>query len=285
MTQVSASDPIARLQDHPRKIVHRTRGRRQGPVTLLVSPGELGQELKPFIVLGLLDTQKASFPGFGLHPHSGIATLTFLFEGSFGYEDTTGAMGMLPEGGVEWFKSGHGAWHAGDPAETGRARGFQLWVALPPEHELGPVESVYQRPEDVVQEGPARVLMGAYGGAVSSLRAPAPLNYFAVRLKEGEKWRYQPPADHSVAFIALASGRVSTPEAVQGVELVIFEPGNAPINIEAAADTELVLGSAAPYPHGLVSGHYSVHTCATALEAGERRINEIRAGLQAKGRL
>ena len=251
---------------------------------MLVSPEELGQRLKPFIALGILDTD-ATFRGFGLHPHSGIATLTFLFEGSFGYEDTTGATGMLPEGGVEWFKSGHGAWHAGDPAATGRARGFQLWVALPPDHELGPVESVYQGPEEVVEAGPARVLMGAYGGAISALKAPAPLNYLAVRLKAGATWRYQPPVDHTTAFIALASGRVSVPGPVDGGELVIFESGNDAINVVAEMDTELVLGSAAAYSHNLVSGYHSVHTSRATLEAGERRINEIRARLRAAGRL
>lgn len=285
MTQSTAANSNARAPEQGRRIVHRTRGRRQGPVTVLVTPEELGQTLKPFIVVGILDTEKAAFAGFGLHPHSGIATLTFLFEGNFGYEDTTGAAGMLPEGGVEWFKSGHGAWHAGDPAETGRARGFQLWVALPPEHELGPVESVYQRPEDVVQAGPARVLMGSYGGAVSSLKAPAPLNYLAVRLKEGASWLYQPPADHTTAFIALASGRVAVPEPVDAGELVIFESGSGALRLVAEADTELVLGSAAPYSHPLVSGHYSVHTSRVALEAGERRIKEIRARLHREGRL
>ena len=285
MTQPTASNSNAGARKQVRRIVHRTRGRRQGPVTVLVTPEELGQKLKPFIVLGLLDTDKTAFPGFGLHPHSGIATLTFLFEGSFGYEDTTGAAGMLPEGGVEWFKSGHGAWHAGDPAETGRARGFQLWVALPPEHELGPVESVYQGPEEVVQAGPARVLMGSYGGATSSLNAPAPLNYLALRLKAGATWFYQPPADHTIAFVALASGHVALPEPVDGGELVIFESGNEAITLVAKADTELVLGSAAPYSHNLVSGYHSVHTSPAALEAGERRINEIRARLHREGRL
>lgn len=99
-------------------IVRRTRGRRQGPITLLISPGDLGRVLNPFVMLGLLNTERASFPGFGLHPHSGIATLTYLFEGSFAYEDTTGATGVLPEGAVEWFKAGHGGWHAGESCKT-----------------------------------------------------------------------------------------------------------------------------------------------------------------------
>src|ERR1700733_8389756 len=124
----------------PRRIVHRTSGRRHGPITRLMSPGDLGEVLKPFVFLDLFDTETASYPGMGMHPHSGLARKTPLFEGSVRYEDTTGAKGTLPEGGVEWFKAGGGAWHGGGAGETGRSRGFQLWIAPPPEHELGPVE-------------------------------------------------------------------------------------------------------------------------------------------------
>ncbi|MBM2812545.1 MAG: pirin family protein [Chloroflexi bacterium] len=101
-----------------------------------MSPGDLGHMLKPFVFLDLFDIEKAAFPGIGLHPHSGIATVTHLFEGSAHYEDTTGRTGIVPEGGVEWFKAGHGAWHGGGPGDTGRSRGFQLWLALPPDWSL-----------------------------------------------------------------------------------------------------------------------------------------------------
>jgi redox-sensitive bicupin YhaK (pirin superfamily) len=184
--------------EHPRQIMHRTRGLHKGPITRLMSPSDLGQRLKPFVFLDLFDTEGASLSGFGLHPHSGIATLTYLLEGSVRYEDTTGATGVLPQGGVEWFKAGDGAWHGGGAAESGRSRGFQLWMALPPEHELGPAESVYQAPQDIRQVGPASVLLGKLGAVSSSLPAPSTLNYLAVRLKAGESWRYQPPPDHLV---------------------------------------------------------------------------------------
>ena len=66
---------------HTRQIIRRTRGLRHGPITRLMSPGDLGEALKPFVFLDLFDMEKASFPGFGLHPHSGITTVTHLFEG------------------------------------------------------------------------------------------------------------------------------------------------------------------------------------------------------------
>lgn len=114
------------IRERPRQIVHRTRGIGHGAITRLMSPSDLGHILKPFVFLDLFDTAGTSFSGFGLHPHSGIATLTYMLEGNVRYEDTTGATGILPQGGVEFFKAGHGAWHGGGPGESGRSRGFQL---------------------------------------------------------------------------------------------------------------------------------------------------------------
>ena len=60
-----------------RQIVHRSRGRSHGFVTRLMSPGDLGRILKPFVFLDLVDNKGEVFPAFGLHPHSGLATLTY----------------------------------------------------------------------------------------------------------------------------------------------------------------------------------------------------------------
>ncbi len=281
---MTATRPVAAASD-PRRIVHRTNGRRHGPITRLMSPSDLGEVLKPFVFLDLFDTGNASFSGMGLHPHSGIATVTHLFEGSVRYEDTTGATGTLPEGGIEWFKAGGGAWHGGGAGEAGRARGFQLWIALPPEHELGPVESIYQAPESIENDGPARVLIGAHGKAKSALDAPSSLNYIAVHLKAGETWRYSPAPDHTVAWAALGKGRVIVPEAIDAGELVVFEPSNGAIDFIAETNAEFVLGSAAPHLHDLVLGYYSVHTSDLSLQRGERQIEEIRGRLRREGRL
>jgi redox-sensitive bicupin YhaK (pirin superfamily) len=271
--------------ERPRQIVHRTHGQRHGPVTRLMSPSDLGQSLKPFVFLDLFDDEGRSFSGFGLHPHSGIATLTYMLEGSVRYEDTTGATGILPQGGVEWFKAGRGAWHGGGSGESSRSRGFQLWIALPPEHELGPAESLYQAPHELRRTGPASVLLGKLGAVSSPLPAPSPLNYLAVRLKAGESWRYEPPADHTICWIALGTGSLAVPERVQAGELAAFEASNEAIDFHAEAATEFVLGSAAGHPHDLVLGRYSVHTSPASLRAGEQHIAEIKLRLQKEGRL
>ena len=273
------------IAERPRRIAHRTYGRRHGPITRLMSPSDLGEILKPFVFLDLFDTEGGSFSGFGLHPHSGIATLTYLLGGSIRYEDTTGASGILPERGVEWFKAAHGAWHGGGAGDSGRSRGFQLWIALPPEQELGQAESIYQAPQDIRQIGPASVLLGQLDAVSSPLTAPSSMNYLAVRLKAAESWRYDPPVNHTVCWIALGKGRLAVPERVQAGELVAFEPSNEAIDFHAEADTEFVLGSAVSHPHDLVLGQYSVHTSRASLRGGEQRLAEIKLQLQREGRL
>src|SRR5712691_3194915 len=254
------------------RIARRTRGQNHGPITRLMSPSDFGSLLKPFVFLDLLDNHGKPFSGFGLHPHSGIATLTYVAEGSVRYEDTNGATGLLRAGGIEWMRAGGGVWHGGGAGEPGRARGFQLWIALPPELELGPSESVYLAPEGIPNDGPARVLLGSYGTATSSIQAPSPMNYLAVRLKAGERWSYQPSAGHIVLWTAVGMGSVLVPDELQQGELVAFKPSSASIEFEAQFDTEFVLGSAVPHDYDLVLGSHSVHTSAAALREAEARI-------------
>jgi redox-sensitive bicupin YhaK (pirin superfamily) len=267
-----------------RAIVHRTRGRAHGAITRLMSPSDLGQLLKPFVFLDLFDHAGAPVDG-PLHPHSGIATLTYVAEGAVSYIDPDGTTGTLPAGGVEWMQAGRGMWHGGGLDHAGRTRGFQLWIALPPELELGPTISLYQGPEDVKATGAARVLLGSYGSAASAIASPSPINYLAVRLRAGERWRYQPPTGHSVLWVALASGVLSVPDELRYGDLAVFEPSNQAVEFEALTDTEFVLGSAVPHEHDLVLGYYSVHTSPDALRDGEANIVSIRKRLVQAGRL
>ena len=282
---VSASIAQRPARNPVRQIARRTRGHSEGSITRLMSPSDFGQLLKPFVFLDLFDNKGLPTKGFGLHPHSGIATLTYLAEGSVAYEDTNGATGVLPAGGVEWMQAGGGVWHGGGAGKPGRTRGFQLWIALPPELELGPSVSLYQSPEDIQQEGPARVLLGRYGSATSAIAAPSPINYLAVHLKQGERWRYQPPQGHTVLWIAVSSGAVAVPEKLRQGDLAAFEPSNEAIEVEAQSDAEFVVGSAVPHDHDLVLGYYSVHTSADALREGEAGISVIKARLILEGRL
>jgi redox-sensitive bicupin YhaK (pirin superfamily) len=268
-----------------RRVVYRTRGQRHGPVTRLMSPSDLGELLRPFVFLDHVDTVGGSTDGFGLHPHSGIATVTWIMEGHVSYEDTTGETGTIPTGGLEWMQAGGGVWHGGGLGDSPRIRGFQLWLALPPALELGPAQSLYLKPEQIQRDGPVAVLLGRHGTAGSEIAAPSPINYLSVSLKAGERWTYRPPKDHAVAWAALSRGNLRSPEALQAGELALFEESNEPIAFHAETDVELVLGSAVKHPHDLVLGYYSVHTSAAALREGEARIQQIGSRLRTEGRL
>ena len=281
------NNPLARAaaEARARRIVHRTRGNSHGPITRLVSPSDVGELIKPFVFLDYFEIDPERTPAIGWHPHSGIATLSLILEGQIAYEDTSGAKGIIEPGGVEWMRAAGGVWHTGGAVGTARVKGYQLWVALPPQMESLESQAQYLGRERFRSHGPARVILGRHGEAASEVSAPAVMNYLDVALAKGEKWRYEPPRDHTVAWIAVHRGKLSTPEIVDKGELAVFEESNGALEFEAREDTGFILGSAIKHPHELALGMYSVHTSQRALEQGEAKIAEIGKRLRAEGRI
>ncbi|HEU5074537.1 MAG TPA: pirin family protein [Polyangiaceae bacterium] len=268
----------------PRAVVQRSRGSSAGPITRLVSPSDLGELIKPFVFLDLFDFDGDHAPSLdhGWHPHSGIATVTVVLDGSVQYAETTGNAGTVPAGGVEWMRAGGGVWHTGTSG-PGRVRGFQLWVALPPALENASNASHYVMPEQVPTHGPARVILGSYGSANSPIAAP-PMTYLVVSLKHGELWSYEPPRGHDVAGVAVMDGALQASSRITRGEVAIFDRSESAIDFVADGDVRFVLGSAAHHPHELVLGHYSVHSSADALRRGEAEIRRIGSELRTKGK-
>src|SRR5258708_26291705 len=124
-----------------RRIVQTTSGRRHGPINRLVSPSDIGELIKPFVFLDHAEVApRPGNPLMGIHPHSGIATLTVVLRGGMVYEDTTGKSGSVPSGGLEWMRAGNGVWHDGGASPREPLRALQLWGALPASGENGPAE-------------------------------------------------------------------------------------------------------------------------------------------------
>jgi redox-sensitive bicupin YhaK (pirin superfamily) len=280
-----STQQLQRTLQTPRKIVHRSRGTVGGPIARLMGPSDLGQLIKPFVFLDHFNFEGSGRPmsmEHGWHPHSGIATVTVVLGGEVRYAETTGKTGVLAAGAVEWMRAGNGVWHTGAPAPEG-VRGFQLWVALPPALENAPNASHYVMPEESPSEGPVRVILGSYGEMKSPIDTP-PMNYLVVSLRAGERWSYNPPAGHEVAWVAVHDGVLRTSAPVHGGEIAIFEPSEASIDFVAEGDTVFVLGSAPPHRHELVLGSYSVHTSPQALRQGEEEIRLIGGRLLAEGK-
>jgi redox-sensitive bicupin YhaK (pirin superfamily) len=274
------------IQHPSRSITYRTRGTDGGAITRLMSPSDLGEVVKPFVFLDHFDFDGGSSPmsmEHGWHPHSGIATVTVLLEGTLRYAETTGRSGELSAGGVEWMRAGNGVWHTGAPT-AGRVRGFQLWIALPAALENGPNASHYVTPAEVPVVGPARVILGAHGGEKSPIDAP-PMTYLSVTLRDGERWSYVPATGHTVGWLAVSAGGLRTPTSrIPAGEMAIFEATEGAIELVAEGETTFVLGSAREHPHDLVLGNYSVHTSLAALRDGETEIRRIGRALRAEGK-
>jgi redox-sensitive bicupin YhaK (pirin superfamily) len=182
-------------------------------------------------------------------------------------------------------KAGNGVWHDGGATPGEPLRGFQLWVALPPSEENASPESQYISPDEVQEEGPVRVILGRYGQARSAIRAPAGINYFHVRLKDGQRWHYAPPEGHNVAWLAVDKGTLRSHGRTYAGQVAVFEESDGAIEVQADGDTSFVLGSAIKHPYPLVLGYYSVHTSPVALAQGEAEIERIGQRLRAEGRL
>ncbi|WP_339523457.1 pirin family protein [Pseudomonas sp. EL_65y_Pfl2_R96] len=108
-----------------RSIIHRTKGKNLGSLTRLMSPADLGEILKPFVFLAIFGLgANCGKADSGMHPHSGTATVTFMIDGDIAYEDTTGAAGILPAGGLELMRAANGVWHDAVPTSDTSILGF-----------------------------------------------------------------------------------------------------------------------------------------------------------------
>lgn len=269
-----------------RTVIHRSRGIGHGPIVRLMSPGDLGQVLKPFVFLDMFEAsmQRRGAGAMPLHPHSGIATVTVFTTGEVYFEDPRLGRRSLGNGGAEWTRAGKGIWHGGELSGGASAvtQGFQLWLALPPELETAEAESQYLEAHAIPTVGPGRLVVGDYQGIKSPARAPAGVNYLVVSLRPGEQWSYHPPAGHEVLWLAVARGSVVGDAAASKGELLAFEAGEAPITLAGGDDgATFVLGSAVPHPHALHLGRHSVHTSPEALAIGERHIVELKQRIDA----
>ncbi len=102
-------------------------------IARLIGTREL-QMLDPFLMLDHFDSADAAdyLAGFPDHPHRGFETVTYMLEGRMRHADNKGHSGVIETGGVQWMRAGRGIVHSEMPEqESGRMRGFQLWVNLP----------------------------------------------------------------------------------------------------------------------------------------------------------
>ena len=100
----------------------------------------------PFLMLDEFGSENKDdyIGGFPPHPHRGIETVTYMLQGEFEHEDSTGAKGRMSSGDVQWMKTGGGIIHSEMPTMSeGKLHGFQLWVNMPAKYKMNKPEYIY----------------------------------------------------------------------------------------------------------------------------------------------
>ena len=197
-----------------------------GPVTQL--PGEL-HDVRP-------------------HPHIGLATVSYLFEGAMMHRDSLGTRQLIEPGAVNWMSAGRGIVHSERRPDHLRERSFvnhglQLWVALPAEQEESEPSFQHVPAQDIpeVSFGPARVrvLVGEAFGERSPVVAASPTLYLNIDLPGGGEFDL-PPLAPELAVYPIAGELRLDGDAMLPQHMLVLEPGR-PARISAGPDARFVV--------------------------------------------
>jgi hypothetical protein len=232
---------LAGTKADPRRIALLASGRRHGPITRLITPWDIGELTKPFIFLDYAEVAPGPRPLLRICRHSGTATLTI----------------ALNDAG---------------PASGEPVRAFQLCLALFPADGSSQETNGHVASQEVQEVGPVRVILGQFGRTRSRIsNILADVNYFHVRLKEGQRWRYLAPYGHNVTWLAVDRGSLQLQEGerVYWQQIAVFGDSAGVIEAQAEGDTSFVLGSARRHRHPLVHGEHSVCTGLSAIAPAE----------------
>lgn len=208
-----------------------------------VLPSVKRRMVGPFIFLdhfGPMDVP----PGGGMevrpHPHIGLATVTYLFDGGIFHRDSLGYAQAIKPGDVNWMTAGRGIVHSERTEPEMRAKGFrmhgvQTWVALPRSHEE--TDPAFEHVEAAklpawAEDGTAqRLIVGTYAGRTAPTTHFSPIFYVGVEAKAGARVAVSP--EHVERAIYVADGSVTVGGRTLGVgDLAVFTPGRA---VEAVA--------------------------------------------------
>ena len=196
-------------------------------------------------------------PGTGIdvrpHPHIGLATITYLFEGSQVHRDTLGSVQEIVPGDVNWMTAGRGIAHSerSGPdvrARGGRMHGIQSWVGLPTAHEEDPPSFQHvakaHLPVHVVDGATIRIVTGKAYGLESPVRVPMPIFYADAQLEAGATVRL--PEEYAERGAMVVGGTVEAGGASHGDgAMMVFDASDRAV-ITATSDARVMLLGGAP---------------------------------------
>jgi redox-sensitive bicupin YhaK (pirin superfamily) len=181
------------------------------------------------------------------HPHIGLSTVTYLFEGEITHRDSVGSEVEIRPGEVNWMTAGRGITHSERFERLRRTggpiHGVQAWVALPTADEETDPTFAHHGAEalpTVEAEGLwARLIAGAAFGAVSPVKTHSPLFYVHWRLKSGARAALPAEYPERAAFIVSGEAEVDGQRFGEG-RMLVFAPGDTVV-FNAVSDCEILL--------------------------------------------
>jgi hypothetical protein len=182
------------------------------------------------------------------HPHIGLSTVTYLFDGEIMHRDSVGSQEPIHPGEVNWMTAGRGITHSERfekiRAEGGSLHGIQSWVALPArDEETAPAFAHYGHDElpTLESEGVwARLIAGEAFGASSPVKTHSPLFYAHCVLQDGA--RLELPGAYSERAAYVATGSVEAGRRCNAGQMLVFAPGAAAGLESVGAATVMILG-------------------------------------------
>ena len=182
------------------------------------------------------------------HPHIGLATVTYLFDGEIVHRDSLGTAMPIRPGAVNWMTAGRGIAHSERTAAERRGggeplHGLQLWVALPTKDEETAPAFAHTAASDIPELREDGMMLRVVAGTLHGLRSPVVTSWetlFAdVRLNAGATLPLG--AEHEERAIYGLSGEIEIGGTRHGSErLLVLRPGD-PITIRAASDAHFVI--------------------------------------------
>ncbi|MBK0392929.1 pirin family protein [Ramlibacter algicola] len=186
------------------------------------------------------------------HPHIGLATVTYLFEGAMQHRDSLGSAQRIEPGAINWMTAGSGIVHSERKPDDLRGReyanhGLQLWVALPADKEEAAATFVHTPgvaiPELQVDGAQVRVLVGDAFGARSPVEAASPTLYLDVQL-QGGAFTLPPVAEEMAIYVVAGSPRLDG-EPLPAQRMAVLGP-RATARIEADGPARFVVVGGEP---------------------------------------
>jgi redox-sensitive bicupin YhaK (pirin superfamily) len=216
-------------------------------------------DLDPFLLLDEFGTDKAEdyLAGFPSHPHRGFETVTYMLDGRMRHKDNHGNEGLLTPGSVQWMTAGRGLVHSEMPEqESGRMRGFQLWVNLPARDKMTAPKYQEFAPDRIPQVTPlagvrVKIIAGEVDGTQGPIAQPAtdPV-YLDITLDAGVAWDYVLPDGHNVfAYVfegELQIGAGDDARAVASQQMAVLGGGNALHLAAGSGGARLILVAGRP---------------------------------------